>query len=590
MKKLWKASAALMLTAVMLFTAGCIPGEDPINDGDVTDPTQEGIYLGIIGFNQDLHEKSLTLLTSANMSRFEDFIDNLSAENGTGLYYADYTALNNLQSFGEPPKLTNVALVTFTDGLDNVSLSDDETNPNHYTSVSAYSSALNKRIRTEKVYGFNINAYTIGLKGNDVYDEQEFHNNLNMLASSEDNVYEVADMDEALERFSEIAESLHSVSNVTSLTMLLPGGYEDGKTIRFTFDSITSGENSALYIECTYKMTSDGRRLDNITYHGFESGAASLESVEKVGRYYKFAFINLTKFDGELVSEQDKNYLQIFRQVSSGSGWQPDSEFDKDNQSSVEEEQSSALIMLVLDCTTSLGDQFSAMKTGAKSFIETLVRSNGGSGGGNNGGGGNGTYNGHNYVDLGLPSGTLWATCNVGAYVPSGCGWYVAWGETSRKASYSWSTYNYCNGSETTLTKYCNNSSYGYNGFYDNLCHLESGDDLASEEWGDGWSIPTVEQWNELINHTSSVWLVQSSGTGRLFTASNGKSLFLPTTGYVENNQNFDINGCYYWSSDLSDNASCEAYRFSVYSGTPALYMASASRYYGIPVRAVCRP
>ena len=83
-----------------------------------------------------------------------------------------------------------------------------------------------------------------------------------------------------------------------------------------------------------------------------------------------------------------------------------------------------------------------------------------GNSGGGGGGGGSGSYNGHGYVDLGLPSGTLWATCNVGAYSLIDYGDYFAWGETQPKDTYNWSTYQYCMGS--TLTKYCNNSSYGY--------------------------------------------------------------------------------------------------------------------------------
>ena len=74
---------------------------------------------------------------------------------------------------------------------------------------------------------------------------------------------------------------------------------------------------------------------------------------------------------------------------------------------------------------------------------------------------------GHEYVDLGLPSGTLWATCNVGADTPEGYGDYFAWGETEPKEVYSWETYKWCNGDEYSMTKYCTNSQYGYNGFTD---------------------------------------------------------------------------------------------------------------------------
>ena len=71
------------------------------------------------------------------------------------------------------------------------------------------------------------------------------------------------------------------------------------------------------------------------------------------------------------------------------------------------------------------------------------------------------TFNVYEYVDLGLPSGLLWATCNVGADTPEDYGDYFAWGETQPKDTYNWSTYQYCNGSYNTLTKYCNDSDYG---------------------------------------------------------------------------------------------------------------------------------
>ena len=80
----------------------------------------------------------------------------------------------------------------------------------------------------------------------------------------------------------------------------------------------------------------------------------------------------------------------------------------------------------------------------------------------------------HEYVDLGLPSGLLWATCNVGADTPEAYGDYFAWGETEPKNTYNLSTYQYANGTfdDPQLTKYCNNPSYGYNGFTDNLTTL----------------------------------------------------------------------------------------------------------------------
>ena len=102
--------------------------------------------------------------------------------------------------------------------------------------------------------------------------------------------------------------------------------------------------------------------------------------------------------------------------------------------------------------------------------------------------------NAHEYIDLGLPSGTLWATCNVGANSPEEYGYYYAWGETMHKETYNWSTYKWCNGSENTLTKY-------YTG--DNKKQLEPNDDVANINWGSGWFIPSIDQLKELFSYTT---------------------------------------------------------------------------------------
>lgn len=164
---------------------------------------------------------------------------------------------------------------------------------------------------------------------------------------------------------------------------------------------------------------------------------------------------------------------------------------------------------------------------------------------------GNGTTV-HEYVDLGLPSGTLWATCNVGAESPEDYGDYFAWAEIQPKSVYNWNTYQYCTGSNTNLTKYCINSSYGYNGYNDLLFNLLPEDDAATSNWGYDWRLPTKEEWNELIQNTTHTWVTQNGVNGQLFTASNGNSIFLPACGYRSNALLYTdgING-FYWSSSL---------------------------------------
>ena len=142
--------------------------------------------------------------------------------------------------------------------------------------------------------------------------------------------------------------------------------------------------------------------------------------------------------------------------------------------------------------------------------------------------------NGHDYVDLGLPSGTLWATMNIGATKPEEYGDYFAWGETEPKDIYAWSTYKYGN-VYNALTKYCNNSSYGKDGFTDSLTELELADDAARVNWGGEWRMPTSGQVQELIDNTTSAWTNNYNNTGvsgMTFTSkTNGNTMFVPAAG-----------------------------------------------------------
>ena len=114
--------------AVLLIILGGACDKDPVQPQPTPTPSaKEGIYLGVIGFNNQLYVKDITLLNSSTYQKFNDFISNLTPGNGTALFYADYTALKKLRTYPAPPELKNVALVTFTDGLDNISpdLADD---------------------------------------------------------------------------------------------------------------------------------------------------------------------------------------------------------------------------------------------------------------------------------------------------------------------------------------------------------------------------------------------------------------------------------------------------------------------------------
>jgi uncharacterized repeat protein (TIGR02543 family) len=170
---------------------------------------------------------------------------------------------------------------------------------------------------------------------------------------------------------------------------------------------------------------------------------------------------------------------------------------------------------------------------------------------------------GHLWVDLGLPSGTLWAICNVGASVPEEYGNYYAWGETRTKSSYTWYNYKYCNNGanyEYSLTKYCNVESCGYNGFTDDLTTLLPEDDAATTNWGADWRMPTWEEFNELLVVCSNEWTVQNGVNGQLFTGPNGNTVFFPAAGgyWDVTGGRLEYDGAIgaYWTSKLGNGPS----------------------------------
>ena len=198
-----------------------------------------------------------------------------------------------------------------------------------------------------------------------------------------------------------------------------------------------------------------------------------------------------------------------------------------------------------------------------------------------------GKCNGHEYVDLGLPSGLKWATCNVGANSPEEYGDYFAWGETEPKDYYNWRTYKYCNGTYDTMTKYCTNSNYGV---VDNKTTLELTDDAARVNWGGKWRMPTKAEQDELRENCTWEWTTQNGVNGYKVTSKVNRrnSIFLPAAGcrLYENLSDAGSNG-YYWSSSLSTSLSLSEDACYLYFYSGNVYGNDINRCDGQSVRAV---
>ena len=191
---------------------------------------------------------------------------------------------------------------------------------------------------------------------------------------------------------------------------------------------------------------------------------------------------------------------------------------------------------------------------------------------------------GASYVDLGLS--VKWATCNVGATTPEEYGDYFAWGEVEPKTTYNWSTYKYGT-DEDQLTKYCNNSDYGKDGFTDNKTILDPEDDAATVNWGDGWRMPTVGEQIELQENCKWTWITQNGVNGHKVVGPNGNSIFLPAAGGMLGGTLYDA-GSYglYWSSSLTTDYPYYAYLVE-FGSDGKEWGYGSGRYYGFSVRPV---
>ena len=196
--------------------------------------------------------------------------------------------------------------------------------------------------------------------------------------------------------------------------------------------------------------------------------------------------------------------------------------------------------------------------------------------------GGSGEYGGHEAVHLGLS--VKWATCNVGASSPEGTGDFYAWGETEPKSNYSWTTYQLCNGSSTSLTKYNTKTDYGT---VDNKTQLELSGDAARATLGGNWRMPTEADWTELRDNCTWTWTTQNGVNGyRVASKKNSNSIFLPAAGFrSESTLGGAGGGGNYWSSTLYTNKPSTAYYVRFNQSDVGWYC--TDRYYGLSVRPV---
>ena len=206
-------------------------------------------------------------------------------------------------------------------------------------------------------------------------------------------------------------------------------------------------------------------------------------------------------------------------------------------------------------------------------------------------------------IDLGLPSGLKWASFNLGATKAEEYGDYYAWGEIEpyysslnpltwkdgKEAGYDWVSYKWCNGTDETLTKYCFDSSYGFNGFTDSKTILDAEDDAATANLGDDWRMPTDAEMTELRESCTWNWTTRGGINGYDVTGPNGNSIFLPTAGACDYDMGVSTAGDrgFYWTSSLHSNSTTHSFGITFWNS--GVGRNGYVRFIGMTIRPVLR-
>ena len=660
--------------------------DDDITGGEV-DPTKQ-LYVGAVAFNQNVRQMAIT----SDMEAVKAFINEQTNDKDFTAFAYSVSQGNKQFDAPELPDFDHVFMLNFSDGTDNYSNMKWGEEGRIVNNNFAYDTArydLSSRV--------GLNSYAIGFGAK----EADFREKMKKIVMGSGSYYAAASSSDLQPTFNEIAKSmLASAKNVLLKTN--PGYYVGFyKYFRLSFVA-EDGSTDYIYAQMdgtpTTGYTLTISKIDN-GYAYFDAPAKGVLDDEtgkvhiplnnlkfvKGGKDLQYKFTIEVSFDGESYYE------------------------DVEEASTAEEISKRIAVVLVLDCSTSMGDAFAPMKAAAVDFIKTMEKMEvttpdvdipGGTVPTNaelwesfksyfqtyynvtradqpiekvstfmikgceimtksdseykwlgdyiakvseeqgisltndptadameaswryavhnffncatfrdswpkaadfstagkpdawgpyylaaHNGNSNNT---HEYVDLGLS--VKWATCNVGATTPEEYGDYFAWGETQPKSTYNWSTYKYCNGSETSLTKYCTNSSYGT---VDNKTTLEAADDAARANWGGSWRMPTDAELTELREQCTWTWTTQNGVYGYKVTSKKSgytnKSIFLPAAGgrYVSSLSSAGSNG-FFWSSSLNAaGGPISAYYLDFFSS--GVDWGLSSRHAGFSVRPVCQ-
>jgi cell division protein FtsN len=357
-------------------TPETIPITPPIQIKPVI-KTPEGVYVGLVLFSNkiDVPPMLIPLDPGGRRELLERLTINYvpTKSYGTALYFAEHTTLENLfdleKSGKLPVNLDSVSIITFTDGLDTSSTDVALESPGGISfkgkQTGAYMSYISQQLKTKKIGGKKIDAWAIGILGKDVTSGVDFTKTLESIASSSEQVIQLSEISQIENRLGEIAERLNLWKSAAKLTFTVPA-YPVGTTLRITFDNyLSTPERADSYIEGRVTYNNDRYTLTGLS----AAGITLTDKNPAAGRRTDYGIEYTITIDDHF---NESSLMQWYKQTGY-EDWQLNSEFNTQKKTDFSSNRKSAIIYLLLDCSSSLNDyQINEIRDAVTRFLDKI--------------------------------------------------------------------------------------------------------------------------------------------------------------------------------------------------------------------------
>ncbi|MDR0550684.1 MAG: SPOR domain-containing protein [Spirochaetaceae bacterium] len=366
------------------------PRPPPGRRTNITQTPNEGIYIGLISFSGKVREITRDpVLIPLDPAGRQELMDKLnvaytqSNEFGSAPYYAVHSALANLselQRTGELPRnIEYVTMITFTDGLDTSStdssfapLEGKDFRPGSGNTPEDYKDYLVRELKSRKIGGVNINAYTIGIEGRNKKNNWTFTQLLREMSTDDTHYAKLSDIGQLGSNLSTIADVLNVYTSLVNITFTTPS-YPVGTTVRLTFDSNVKDPNKSKYwVEGDVDWVNGKYVLTNLCSNGVHLGDTQNVLGLRTARGIEYTI----RLNDDFYTENLKQWQLPPETQNLPANWVLIHDFYSEKSLDIKRDRKSSIVYLVLDCNPALNvEEINSVRGAVQSFIDKLYES-----------------------------------------------------------------------------------------------------------------------------------------------------------------------------------------------------------------------